>query len=315
MGAGVTTTSTSRRREASTRCCCWSQVVPLLHAHFLLVACALMFFTSTNRSHRALALSSSRSQNNGRSAGTMRRLPIGRINKLDRSKLDTLADNAFYARPNMETHADDAFIKKLTSLYDELIPQDAVILDIMSSHVSHLPKARIESYQRVDVHGMNKNELLANEARISTNGGAYVRNLNDDPSFLGLADTGTYDAVLCCCSVQYLEEAEAVFAEVGRILKPSGICVVSFTNRYFYQKALSGWIERGMKERARLVMDYFRGAGGFVDDEMEMRGEGTGAVAQLFSLGGVGGDPFVAIVARRNRSDLQIDAVSDMNNM
>ena len=279
------------RAHGNTRCG-WSKPSQVLH----IVGVFILFSGST-----ALALSNTNT--NGGSAATIRRQPIGRITKLDRSKLDTLSDNNFYARPNMVTHADDGFINKLKSLYGELLPKDAVILDMMSSHVSHLPERKIESYGRVDVHGMNKDELLANEARKITNGAAYIRNLNDDPSFLGLADTGAYDAVLCSCGVQYLQEPEAVFAEIGRILKPSGICIVSFTNRFFYQKALSGWMERGMKERARLVMDYFRAAGGFDDDDLELKGDGTGAVTQLFSLGGFGGDPFAAIVARRNDSD------------
>lgn len=97
---------------------------------------------------------------------------------------------------------------------------------------------------------------------------------------------GTYDCVLCCVGVQYLEEPEQVFAEVARILKPTtGVCIVSFANRFFYQKALVGWMERGMRERARLVKDYMRAAGGFREGEgeLEVRGEGIGAIAQLLS--------------------------------
>ena len=250
----------------------------------------------------ASALSSSSSS----SGTTLRRQPIGRLTSLDRSKSDTQRDNDFYSRPNLVTHTDDAFIAKLTALYDELLPKDAVILDMMSSHVSHLPPQKVQSnyYARVDVHGMNEKELMTNEARRLTNGNAYVRNLNDNPSFVGLADTGTYDCILCCVGVQYLEEPEQVFAEVARILKPdTGLCIVSFTNRFFYQKALVGWMERGMKERSRLVTDYLRAAGGFVEGEIEVRGDGTGAVAQLLSLGGVGGDPFVAVVGKRDGSE------------
>jgi len=196
----------------------------------------------------------------------------------------------------MDVHADKAFRIKLTSLYDDLINDGDVVLDMMSSHVSHLPKKQLG---RVDVHGMNQDELLANTARIQTNGNIFLRNLNETPSFLGLINTNaSYDAILCCVGVQYLEEAEAVFAEVGRILKPGGVVVVSFTNRFFYQKALTGWIERGMSGRATLVCDYLRAAGGF--GEVEVMGEGTGAMSQLLSVGGIGGDPYVAVVARRN---------------
>lgn len=225
----------------------------------------------------------------------IRRQPVGRVAKLDRSKGDRKSDLLFYARPNLVTHTDQSFLVKLTQLYDTLIPEDGVVLDIMSSHVSHLPPSKRLS--RVDVHGMNLEELESNQARIETNGSSFVRNLNDNPSFVGLLRTCEYDAVTCCVGVQYLEEAEAVFAEVGRILKPGGICIVSFTNRFFYQKALVGWIERGMAERGRLVADYFRAAGGFEPAVVE--GDGTSALTQLLSIGGIGGDPFVAVVVKR----------------
>ena len=146
----------------------------------------------------------------------------------------------------------------------------------------------------------NLQELQRNPAREATNGQAFVRDLNENPSFVGLVDQdGQYDAVLCCVGVQYLQNPEAVFAEVGRILKQDiGVVIVSFTNRFFYEKALQGWINRGMKERAQLVKDYLRAAGGFED--IQVTGDGVSIWKQLGSLGGLSGDPFVAVVARRN---------------
>lgn len=146
---------------------------------------------------------------------------------------------------------------------------------------------------------MNRDELEANTARVHTNGVVLVRDLNEKPSFLDL-NTAEYDAVLCCVGVQYLQEAEALFAEVGRILKPGGIVIISFTNKFFYQKALVGWMERGMKERARLVTDYIRAAGGF--QNIHVVGDGTNIMTQLLSLGGLAGDPFAAVVATRDET-------------
>jgi len=229
---------------------------------------------------------------------TLARQPIGRINSLDRSKIDKTPDGQFYSRPNLVTHTDDAFIKKLANLYDDLIPEGGVVLDMMSSHVSHLPESK--SLARLDVHGMNQKELELNPARAATNGVAFVRDFNENPSFLGLCNSDEYDAVLCCVGVQYLEEAEVVFADLQRILKPGGICVVSFTNRFFFEKALSSWVERGMAERARLVTDYFRAAGGF--NKIDIMGDGTGVFTQLLSAGGIGGDPFVAVVAMKEKN-------------
>jgi SAM-dependent methyltransferase len=251
----------------------------------------------------AVAFSSVASLGNSLSSqGTIRRQPIGRITSLDRSKIDTSNDINFYQTPKLVTHTDDAFIQTLQGVYRDYLPttddgDGLLILDIMSSHISHLPSER--KFQRVDVHGMNAEELQQNVARQSTNGQAFVRNLNHNPSFVGLIDnTACYDAVLCCVGVQYLENAEAVFADVGRLLRPGGVVIVSFTNRFFYEKALQGWINRGMKERARLVQDYFRAAGGFED--IRVVGDGVSVWKQLGSLGGLSSDPFVAVVARRN---------------
>jgi len=111
-----------------------------------------------------------------------------------------------------------------------------------------------------------------------------------------------YDVVLCCVGVQYLEHAEQVFAEVARTLKPgTGKVIISFTNRFFYQKALQGWLDRGMQERARLVQDYLRAAGGF--DTITVVGDGTSVWKQLQSVAGMGGDPFVAVVATRSTDE------------
>ena len=268
-------------------------------------------FLSTTRVH---AFSAPR-----RPATTLRRDPIGRITQLDRSKIDPSSDANFYARPNLVTHADEQFIAQVTNLYNDVFlssssaaaaammnnnsnnhckSEGLIVLDIMSSHVSHIPAGA--PLARLDVHGMNGQELEVNPARRQTNGAMMLRNLNDNPSFLGLAETAVYDLVLCCCSVQYLQEPEQVFAEVGRLLKPGGTVVVTFTNRFFPQKALNGWIERAMKERARLVTDYLRAAGGFVD--IQVLGDGTSPLTQLWSVGGLGGDPFVAVVGTRDDS-------------
>ena len=169
-------------------------------------------------------------------SASVRQQPIGRIKDLDRSKLDPSQDSNFYRRPNFVTHTDDEFIRQLTQLYQDRLDENSVLLDMMASHVSHLPD---KSFQRVDVHGMNLVELQENPFRASTDGNALVRDLNENPSFVGLCDDDeVYDAVLCCVGVQYLQEAESVFAEVARILKPGGLVIVSFTNRFFYEKAL-----------------------------------------------------------------------------
>ena len=67
---------------------------------------------------------------------------------------------------------------------------------------------------------------------------ACPQNFNEDPQ-LGQFDDQTFDAVVCCVSVQYLQYPEKVFAEIYRVLKPGGVVIMSFSNRMFYQKAIS----------------------------------------------------------------------------
>ena len=55
-----------------------------------------------------------------------------------------------------------------------------------------------------------------------------------------------------------------------------------------------------MAGRARLVRDYMRAAGGFADVRVE--GGGASLLAQLGSISGLAGDPFCAVVGRRDES-------------
>lgn len=224
------------------------------------------------------------------------RLPIGRVTSLNREKLvESEPDSAFYSAPRLVEHADEAWLSELTSLYRRRLRPGARVLDLMSSHVSHLPDVPLG---RVDGQGMNAAELAANPA--FADGSWVVHDLNREPSLPFAADAA-YDAVLCCTGVQYLQEPERVFAECSRALVPgTGVLIVSFTNSFFYQKCIYGWSERGMATRARLVKDYMRAAGGY--GSIETEGGGTGLLAQIGSIGGLGGDPFVAVVGTRDQS-------------
>ncbi len=75
------------------------------------------------------------------------------LNEAERRKLDGSDDTLFYAEPRFVQHLDGAFRQRLTALYRERIPPCAVVLDLMSSWVSHLPED--VSYQEVIGHGLN----------------------------------------------------------------------------------------------------------------------------------------------------------------
>ena len=55
------------------------------------------------------------------------------------AKLDAEEDEIFYEPPRLVCHIDDGAIAALTRFYCEMLPPGGVLLDLMSSWVSHLP--------------------------------------------------------------------------------------------------------------------------------------------------------------------------------
>ena len=197
------------------------------------------------------------------------------LSDIERRKIDDGDDAGFYDQPRFVTHVDDGFRRRLTDLYAaELQPGDRV-LDLMGSWVSHLPEFELE----VVGHGLNAEELEANERYDER----FVQNLNEDQRLP--FERGTFDAVVCAVSVQYLQYPGAVFAEVARVLRPDGVVVVSFSNRMFFQKAVAAWLNRDMDERAALVRSYLDATDAF----------GPARVVSETPES----DPFYAVVARR----------------
>ncbi|WP_420841074.1 class I SAM-dependent methyltransferase [Halorutilus salinus] len=191
----------------------------------------------------------------------------------ERSKINTVNDEAFYDSPRFVTHADDGFIDRLTDTYGSVLSTGDSVFDAMSSWVSHLPE---KNYERVVAHGLNEAELTENEDADES----FCQNLNEDRS-LPLKD-GSFDAVLCALSVQYLQYPGSVFSEFGRVLEDDGVLVVSFTNRMFPRKAVRAWRETDMAGRKDIVRSYCCAGGIEVERVIEDRPET---------------DPFVAVIA------------------
>jgi SAM-dependent methyltransferase len=195
------------------------------------------------------------------------------LSENERSRFDDRPDRTFYDQPRFVTHADDAFLDRLTDLYDEVLAPGDRVFDAMGSWVSHLPE---ESYHVVG-HGLNADELAAN-TRLDE---WFVQDLNADPA-LPRPDA-VFDAVLCALSVQYLQFPARVFAEFRRVLAVDGVLVVSFSNRLFPTKAVRAWRAASMDGRVDLLHRYLDAAGGF--DRRTVLRERPGA------------DPFYAVVA------------------
>ncbi|TVQ21432.1 MAG: class I SAM-dependent methyltransferase [Leptolyngbya sp. DLM2.Bin15] len=211
------------------------------------------------------------------------------LNTDQRAKLDPSDDTLFYEQPRLVTHVDEGFIQKLTELYRDRLQPNTRILDLMSSWVSHLPDEM--QFEHVEGHGMNAQELDRNP-RLNH---YFLQNLNQNQQ-LPLPDQ-SFDAVLNTVSVQYLQYPEAIFTEIYRILKPGGLCIISFSNRMFYQKAIQAWRDGTEESRVDLVQHYVNAIPGFSPPEVITRPANFPMLLQL--LGMPGGDPFYAIITSR----------------
>src|ERR1700747_864681 len=110
------------------------------------------------------------------------------------AKIDAGEDDIFLEPPRLVCHIDDGAIAAMTGFYRGVLPAGGVLLDLMSSWVSHLPP-EIE-YAEVIGHGMNATELAANPRLRSW----FVQNLNRKTR-LPLADASV-DAATVCVSIQ-----------------------------------------------------------------------------------------------------------------
>jgi len=175
-------------------------------------------------------------------------------------------DAAFYAEARLCTHIDDGAIAALTEFYRRALPAGGVLLDLMSSCVSHLPGD--VAYAEVIGHGMNAEELSANPQLDRW----FVHDLNRDP-VLPLT-SASLDAATICVGVQYLQRPVPVLEDLRRVLKPRAPLVVSFSNRCFPTKAVAIWMRLDDRCHAALVELYLKSAG-FNDVEVRVLADGS----------------------------------------
>ena len=195
------------------------------------------------------------------------------------SKLDAEDDEIFYEPARLVCHIDDGAIAALSEFYRKVLPAGGVLLDLMSSWVSHLPSDI--AYAEIIGHGMNAEELAANP-RLSR---WFIQNLNRDP-ILPLANDSV-DAAMICVSIQYLQRPLEVLREVRRVLRLGGPVVISFSNRCFWTKAVAIWRALDDDGHAKLVEHYLRHAG-FAEIEIHRLAEWVEDER----------DPMIAVVGR-----------------
>ncbi|MBA59190.1 MAG: methyltransferase type 11 [Gammaproteobacteria bacterium] len=169
------------------------------------------------------------------------------------TRQDNQADEIFYEEPRFVTHIDRETINEITSFYEESLPENCIVLDLMSSWVSHLPPKK--KLKKVVGLGMNLEELSANQQLDEY----LVHNLNSVPDIP--LETSSFDIATIVVSIQYLTRPYEVFRSIFQLLKPGGQCLVMMSHRLFPTKAIYAFQVLSAKERIDLVTDYLEKTG------------------------------------------------------
>jgi SAM-dependent methyltransferase len=173
------------------------------------------------------------------------------------ARADEQQDTLFYENPRFVQHIDDSAIENVSAIYAKFLTPGMKVLDLMSSWQSHIP----ENIDLSEVVGLGLNEQeLAQNPRLTK----YVlHDLNENP-LIPFGDD-EFDAIICTVSIEYLTKPFDVFRELGRILKPGGLLVVTFSNRWFPPKAIRIWSQIHEFERVGMVAEYFLESSLFTD--------------------------------------------------
>jgi len=165
-------------------------------------------------------------------------------------RYDEEDDILFYKSPRRLIHVDNIAIKKLSEIFLSILPIKGVYLDLMSGWRSHLPQELKPS--RVIGLGLNLSEMAENPQLDEY----IIQDLNQNQSLVFRENE--FDAVICTVSIQYLTKPVEVFKEVNRVLKPDGVFVVAFSDRFFSAKVIAGWMATSSQQRIQVVGRYFK---------------------------------------------------------
>ncbi len=214
-----------------------------------------------------------------------------KLSNKDRDKSDISDDEIFYQQPRFVHHLSDSFRTRLTSLYSEYLLNHHIILDLMSSWVSHLP-TNIR-YKKVIGHGMNQAELSSNERLDSF----FVQNLNKKQN-MPIEDS-SIDVGLIVAGWQYLQYPEKVSLELSRIIKSDSLLIISFTNRAFWTKAPNIWTYSSEENRIEYVTSVLTANGWRIKKVLNEKTQDK----KLFGFYSSESDPFFSVIARNNKSN------------
>ena len=214
-----------------------------------------------------------------------------KLSTYDRNKSDISDDGIFYQQPRFVHHLSDSFRTRLTNLYSEYLLKHYIILDLMSSWVSHLPQNI--RYKKVIGHGMNQEELSSNERLDSF----FVQNLNKKQN-MPIEDS-SIDVGLIVAGWQYLQYPEMVSLELSRVIKSDSFLIISFTNRAFWTKAPNIWTYSSEEKRIEYVTSVLTSNRWRIEKIFNEKTQDK----KLFGFYSSESDPFFSVIARNNKSN------------
>ncbi len=207
-------------------------------------------------------------------------------------RIDEAPDSLFYRLPRFVQHIDEDAVATVTQIYREFLPADVAVLDLMSSWVSHLPPE--QTYPRVVGLGLNREELSAN-TRLDD---FVVHDLNEQPILP--FDDGQFGAVVNCVSLDYLIRPVEVLRDLGRVVRPGGPLIITFSNRCFPTKAIKAWLEASEHGRCKLIEHFLHEAGNW-----------DHCLVQDRSPHRLGGDPLYLILAESHGPPVNVGEEAD----
>lgn len=174
--------------------------------------------------------------------------PFQRLNSEDDSKL--------YAQPSLIPFWDSTTLLEMSKLYNQLVPDQARVLDLMAGVHSPLQESAVKA-SSVTCAGLNQQEL--NNNPICTQ--VMVLDVNTIQA-LPFEDEA-FDVVLIHAAIEYVIQPMLLFAEISRVLKPRGRSIISFSNRSVQEKTIKLWLDAHEFERPAIVLSYLRSTGSF----------------------------------------------------
>lgn len=171
-------------------------------------------------------------------------------------RLDTGDDADFFKSPSLSPFWDRKALNEVTKRYNELIPQNSRILDLMAGAHTPLQESIIKP-SRVIGAGLNQIELEHNPVYDERR----VLNVNTIQTLP--FENSEFDVVLIHAAIEYVINPDKLFYEISRVLKPGGRIIISFSNRSVTQKCIKIWSEVQDFERPGIVLSYLRSSDTF----------------------------------------------------